>query len=109
MIVVEKQEVPLRMDESGTWRVGKTRVTLDTVIFAFNQGQSPDEIVLHYSALKLADVYGALAYYLNHREEVDEYIREGERTAEEIRREIESRPEYQKLRERLLARKNGLE
>ena len=47
-LVIEAPAVPLRTDDHGVIRVGKTRVPLDTVVFAFNQGASPEEIVMSY-------------------------------------------------------------
>jgi len=53
----EPQIVPLHTDESGTIRVGNTRVRLDTVVYAFNQGYTAEQIVDHYPALQLMNVY----------------------------------------------------
>jgi len=64
-------DVPLRVDGTGTIRIGKTRVILDLVIGAFHMGQPPEQIVQAYDALKLADVYAVIAYYLAHRTEID--------------------------------------
>ena len=85
-------------------RVGRTRVPLDTVISAFNDGESPEGIVDGYSSLALADVYAAIAFYLRHRSEVEAYLEEGQRRAEEVRRENERRFPPEGIRERLLAR-----
>src|SRR2546428_841429 len=63
-LVIEAPPVPLRTDEHGVMRVGKTRVPLDTVVFAFNHGSSPEEIVLSYPTLDLEDVYAVVIYYL---------------------------------------------
>lgn len=49
-LVIEAPPVPLRTDEHGVIRVGKTRVPLDAIIYAFNQGSSPEEIVMSYPA-----------------------------------------------------------
>jgi uncharacterized protein (DUF433 family) len=49
--------MPLEVDQDGTVRVGKTRVTLDTVIAAFTEGATAEEIVQQYPSLQLADVY----------------------------------------------------
>lgn len=108
-MIIEKQDVALRADESGVLRVGKTRVTLDTVIYQFNEGASPEEIVLRYPALHLVDVYSVIAYYLSHRKELDAYLEERERQADEIEREIRARPEVQAIRQRLLARKANID
>jgi len=97
--------VPLVAAEGGrVIRVAGTRVTLDTVIGAFKRGATPEEIAQDYSAVSLPDVYAVITYYLRHREEVEEYLEKRAREHEELRQEIESRPEYQELRERLLAR-----
>lgn len=83
-------DVPLRTDERGAIRVGDTRVLLQLVIYAFNQGESAESIVDSYSSLKLADVYAVIAYYLTHRAEVDAYIAQKDAEAERLRKEIEA-------------------
>jgi len=104
-LTLEAQTLPMNIDADGVIRVGATRVRLDTVIYAFNEGYTAEEIVSQYPALLLADVYAAIVYYLNHREEVDDYLRRRAKTAAEIRAEIEQKPEYRNFRERLLARR----
>ncbi len=97
--------VPLVLAEGGrVIRVAGTRVTLDTLIGAFNRGATPEEIAQDYSAVSLADVYAVITYYLRHRSEVEEYLEHRAREHADLRREIEGRPEYQELRERLLGR-----
>jgi uncharacterized protein (DUF433 family) len=81
---------PLEEDESGAVRVGNSRVLLELVIRAFNSGATPEAIVERYDALALRDVYAVIAYYLRHRDEVDAYLVQRERHAEEVRRRIES-------------------
>jgi uncharacterized protein (DUF433 family) len=99
--------VPLRKDSGGTIRVGRTRVILDLVVHAFQKGARPEKIVQSYTTLTLADVYLVIGYYLRHQAEVDAYIEQRDREAEEIRRKIEARQGSQEgLRERLLARRN---
>jgi uncharacterized protein (DUF433 family) len=101
----QSEVVPIAFGDNGVIRVGGTRVTLDTIIYAYNNGMSPEEIVLAYPAVALADVYDVVAYYLRHRAEVDSYIHEREARAEAKRREVEARhPEMIGIRERLLAR-----
>ena len=94
---------PLRVDAGGTVRVGPTRVTLDTVIFAFNSGCTPEQIVSKFDTLALDDVYGVISYYLRHRTEVDTYMEQREREAGDIRRQIEAHSPPVS-REQLLAR-----
>jgi uncharacterized protein (DUF433 family) len=99
---------PLRIEESGAVRVGDTRVLLELVIHAFQDGLTPEQIVQDYDTLNLADVYAVIAYYLAHRQEFDEYLKEGERKAEAGRREsLRRHPELAGIRERLLARRRA--
>lgn len=97
--------LPLHTDRDGVIRVGGTRVTLDTVVYAFNEGFTAEEISLQYPSLELADIYSVISYYLHHRGEVDSYLEEREREAEEIRQKIEARIDSRGIRERLLARR----
>jgi len=104
-LAVEAQTVPLRTDEQGVLRVGDTRVRLDTVITAWKQGDSPEQIVENFDVLDLADVYAVISYYLNHRAEVEKYLEENRQEAERLRTENERRSSQAGIRERLLARR----
>ena len=97
--------VPLRVDAHEVVRVGHTRVTLDTLIAAFGAGATAEEIAQRYPSLDLGDVYAVIAYYLRHRAEVDAYLEQRRRQAEQIRREHEARLDPAGVRERLLARR----
>ena len=101
----EPQLIPLTRWDDGSIRVGNTRVLLDLVVDAFNQGRTPEEIVVNYPTLKLSEVYGAITYYLGHRDQVDAYIAEREVEAEQLWAKIEAAPEQIRLREKLLARR----
>jgi len=81
---------PFKNDSQGVVRVGGTRVTLDTIISAFKNGATCEEIVLQFPVLKLADVYSAISYYLNNQDKVEAYLEERERIAEKIKRDIQS-------------------
>lgn len=99
--------IPLRETEGGVIRVGQTRVRLDTVVYAFNEGYTAEEIVSQYPALDLSDVYTIIAYYLGNRDAIDEYVADRAKKAQVLRREIEANPEYQAWRQRLLARREA--
>jgi Protein of unknown function (DUF433) len=71
---MEKAENYVGLDEQNVMRVGKTRVMLDSVVVAFQQGHSPETIQQEYPALTLEEVYGAVAYYLGNQDEVDRYL-----------------------------------
>jgi uncharacterized protein (DUF433 family) len=97
--------VPLSADEAGVMRVVGTRVALDSVLHAFNEGATPEEIVQDFPTLDLAAVYAVVSYYLQNRAEVEQYLEQRKVRREELRQEIESRLSPQGLRERLLNRK----
>ena len=103
-LTLETKPVPLRVWEDGSIRVAGTRVFVDLVIHAYQDGRTPEQIVASYDTLQLADVYSVIAYYLQNKEQVDAYLRERERLAEEVRRENERRFPTAGLKERLLAR-----
>ena len=106
-LTISAEPIPLTVDKDGVVRVGGTRVTLDTVVQTFAQGCSPEEIVAQYSALKLADVYAVVTFYLRQKKEVDEYLRQREELGERVRRDNEGRFGSQAaLRKRLLERRN---
>ncbi len=108
-MVLQTEAPPLRRDDAGALRVGNSRVLLDLVIRAFEDGATPETIVQQYPTTTLADIYSVIAYYLRHRSEVDAYLSERERFAEEVRRRIESRQgDMTEMRNRLLARKRAM-
>lgn len=82
--------VPLRVDETGTIRVGQSRVTLDVLLEYWRTGMTPEEIARGFDTMTLADVHGALAYYHRHQTEIDDYLRRREQEAEHLRQQIES-------------------
>jgi uncharacterized protein (DUF433 family) len=66
----------------SVYRVGDTRVSLDSLVYLFREGMSVESMVESYPALTLEEVHGALAYYLANQKEIDAYLAEGERIAE---------------------------
>ena len=62
----------------GAYRVGGTRVSLDSVVYGFQSGESPECIQQSFQALTLEQVYGAIAYYLANQHTIDQYLIEGE-------------------------------
>lgn len=105
-LVVEQMEpVPLIPGSDGVIRVAGTRVTLDTVAYAFEQGATAEEIAQQYPSLPLADVYSVLAYLLRHQSPVRDYLRERAARSLAIRQENEHRFDPAGFRSRLLARR----
>lgn len=97
--------VPIEMTAESVLRVGGTRVTLDTVVTAFANGATPEEIALRYPSLTLADIYVTISYYLQHRTEVQHYLQQRQRTAAAVRAENEAQFPPDGIRSRLLARR----
>ena len=96
--------IPLRADDHGVIRIGATRVTLESVIYAFRRGATPETIVEKYLTLTLAEVYLVTAYYLQNLESVDRYIRDQEAAAEIQREQVEQDFPAGGSRARLLAK-----
>ena len=97
--------IPFRVDMDGVARVGGTRVTLDTVVAAFSEGATAEEIAQQYPSLKLADVYYVIGYYLRSPSKVEAYLVQRRTRALAIRERNESCFDPQGIRDRLLARR----
>lgn len=93
--------------ENGAYRVADTRVSLDSVVYSFWDGETPEKIVQHFSTLRLERVYGAIAFYLANRAEIDEYMRHGEIEFEKLSRQ--SREKNVRLYEKLERARQALE
>jgi uncharacterized protein (DUF433 family) len=103
---IKAVEVPLFDDGQGGLRVTGTRVLLERIIHAFEDGATPEGIVYSYDTLQLADVYAVLTWYLRHKTEVQQYLDNRTSGAEAIRKDIEGRqPDRIELRARLMARR----
>jgi uncharacterized protein (DUF433 family) len=107
-VTIRADTPPVRQDASGALRVGQSRVLLELVIRAFQDGATPEAIVQRYQTTTLADVYGVVAYYLRYPEDVETYLAERETQGEEVRQRVESRQgDLQDLRRRLLAQRGA--
>jgi uncharacterized protein (DUF433 family) len=104
-LVVGAEPIPLVTDSDGIVRIGSTRVTLDTIVAAFHDGATAEEILQQYPSLQLADVYAVIGYYLRHQREVEAYLRERQQHSEAVRQENEARFDPRGVRDRLLARR----
>jgi len=102
---IESQPVPLRTDETGSLRIGRTRVTLDILIATYRSGYTAEEIVEQLPTLELSEVHCVLGYYLRHRKDLDAYLDERERSAAALRQTIEASGSGRTLRQRVLARR----
>ena len=86
-------------EQEGCYRVVGKRVSLDSIVYVFLAGQSPESIAQSFPALTLEEVYGAIAFYLANREKIDQYLAEGSQQFETLRRQARKTNAllYQKL------------
>ena len=105
-LAITDHPVPLKADPYGAVRVGGTSVLLDTVVAAFRNGASAEQIVEQYPVLNLADVYSVIAYYLRDTASVDVYLDERRQEADRLRLAT-ARYARPGIRERLLARQRA--
>ncbi|MEY3826978.1 MAG: hypothetical protein RLZZ148_1796 [Cyanobacteriota bacterium] len=100
-LTIAAESPPLQTNQDGVILVGKTRVTLDTVVAVFSQGTTAEEIAYRYPSLNLADIYATIAFYLKHQSEVDAYLQWRRQQSQEIREMNQTRFDPQGLRDRL--------
>jgi uncharacterized protein (DUF433 family) len=105
-ITIAVEKAPLVTDPHGVVRIAKTRVTLDTLVTAFLEGCTPEEIGEQYPSLQLSDIYLAIGYYIGHRDEVHAYLAKRQQQANLIQQEAEQRFNPIGIRDRLLSRHN---
>ena len=98
----------LKAWEDGTIRIGSSRVLLDLVVHQFKQGATAEQIQHSFPSLTLREVYGAIYYYLEHAEDVEVYLADQERQAEEIERAVRSAQVTTSLQKRLEERRSRL-
>ncbi|MAT99934.1 MAG: hypothetical protein CL608_22570 [Anaerolineaceae bacterium] len=99
--------IPLQEERDGTLRVIGTRIPLDTIIYAYLNGESAEEIVDSFDLLKLADVYAIISYYLDRQEEINTYLQKRQKEADLLQEKIEARFPSSNIRQRLLARQKN--
>ena len=94
----------------GNLYVGASRVTLDSVVIPWQAGATPEAIQADFPTLPLADIYGAIAYYLGHRDEVDAWLREGDElyARERAAQQAADPAFYARMRERTNAARTRL-
>jgi uncharacterized protein (DUF433 family) len=97
-------ELPLRVDAHGAIRIGSSRVTLAVVVTSFRAGSTPEEIVMRFPTLGLADVYAAITFYLRNALKVDEYLGEIDDKARAQKARAEEPEPMSAIRARLLER-----
>src|SRR5690349_15824023 len=99
-MVITTEVIPLGTDADGVIRVSNTRVTLDTIVTAFKEGATAEEIAQQYPTVPLADIYYIIGYYLRRRKEVEEYLEKRKQEADQLQ-QMEARFNPVGIRERL--------
>ena len=97
--------VPLTQDQEGTIRIRGSRVTLGSILHSFQQGATAEQIHDSFPSVALRDIYGAIAYYLEHREQIDEYLKAQAQSARDLRRSFENRLDVVAFRDRIRVRR----
>jgi uncharacterized protein (DUF433 family) len=90
---VEYPVSPYIEERNGGLYVASTGVSLDSVVIRFQEGASPDKIAQSFPTLKLSQVYGVIAYYLENEKTINDYIVEGEREIESASPLSQTNPE----------------
>ena len=104
-LVIETETPPLKQHADGSIRVGNSRITMETLLAFYKQGETAEELARDFDTVSLAEIYSVIAYYLRHKDEVEAYLHEREVLAKRIRAEIEDRQPRQPTREELQARR----
>jgi uncharacterized protein (DUF433 family) len=106
-LVLDREAPPLHEDETGAVRVGNSRVLLETVVRAFQDGASPESIMNRYSTLSLSDIYNTIGYYLRHQDAVEAYLHQREQLSEAVQQRLSDiQPDLSSIRARLLSQRN---
>jgi len=93
-------------ERDGNYYVADSRVSLESIVYGFRRGESPETICQNFEVLKLEEVYGAIAYYLANQAEIDSYLHHPDDNWTAARRQAEPIPSD--LRERLLRARDEL-
>ena len=104
--VLELEKPPFTTDNTGAVRVGNSRVLLELVVRAFQDGAFPETIVQRYPTLSLSDVYSTIAYCLRHPDTIETYLKSRDGIAVSVAQRLsEIQPDLQLIRSRLLAQR----
>jgi uncharacterized protein (DUF433 family) len=86
-------ESPYLAQEDGALRIKGTRVGLEPIVAGFQEGESPEKIAQEFPTITLAQVYGAIAYYLDNKQLIEEWMAESQRDLDRIPRLSQTNPE----------------
>jgi uncharacterized protein (DUF433 family) len=84
---------PYLAEEDGALRIKGTRVGLEPIVAGFQEGESPEKIAEGFPTVTLAQVYGAIAYYLDNKQLIEEWMAESQRELDQIPPLSQTNPE----------------
>jgi uncharacterized protein (DUF433 family) len=99
-----RQNTPLILGDDGTIRIKDSRVRLEVIVRQFKQGATAEQLLEDFPSLTLRDIYGAIYYYLDNTETVEDYMRQQEDSAVEMRAYLDSHLDSAALRTPIRAR-----
>ncbi|WP_129678390.1 DUF433 domain-containing protein [Candidatus Chloroploca sp. Khr17] len=103
-LTLEPPVLPMTLTPHGVVLVRGTRVPIETLITAFLQGDTPEEMAQNFPTVSVADAYAVIAYYLQHQTAVEQYLEERGQRRAEVQARVEAQQQLHGLRARLLAR-----
>lgn len=95
------QTAPLTLWEDGSIRVGNSRIVIDSIVREFTSGATAEQIQDDFPSLSLREIYGAISYYLDHPDRVEEYLVGREQEAAKVRQEVEDPARADAMRRRV--------
>ena len=107
MVTLETtQTIPLTPWKDGTIRVKGSRMLVDMIIYAYKNGECPEDIFDSFPSdvYSVADIYSIIAYYLSNKEKFEKYLAKREAHREKVKKEIESMPGYKEHSDELRAK-----
>ena len=104
-LALAQHHPPISHGEDGVVRVGGTRVTLDSIVGAFTDGATAEEIAQQYPAVHLADIYATISYYLRETEQIEAYLGQRAELSARVRERNRQRFDATGIRDRLMARR----
>jgi uncharacterized protein (DUF433 family) len=105
-IELRRPTLPLRRDSRGVIRVGGSRVTLESLIGAYLEGESPEGILERFPSLNLAGIHSTIAWYLEHFAEAESYLEQSREEGKSNRSQAERKTPATPLLARLRARRS---
>lgn len=105
--IIGTMSIPLQKESDGTIYVTGTRIPLDTIITAYLNGDSAEEIVDSFDSLRLSDVYAIISYYLDRQDSVNAYLQARQAEADQLQTTLQERFPSTNIRQRLLARQQN--